>query len=280
MIVAASGREGSNRKMIPSSGFGAKPTRARHHREHHGLAQRAGGGEHRARDQRRPRRLRHDLPERAPAIHAKGQRALDPRARHRAQPLHEHRRHQRGDHHDEDQHSRDQAVAGERDRVRHRLLLVRADQMVADERHERRARRAARRSPTARSPAAAPPGAARHRIRSGANSTMNSATNTAQTKLTITAVTVIEQRAPQQRPGVERVDGLSRRGRPRARCSGSARPRSRRRRTSAARCARRTATPVTTTKASIATTSTSIAHDSAPSVSSARRSDHQCGVSS
>ncbi len=36
----------------------------------------------------------------------------------------------------------------------------------------------------------------------------------------------------------------------------------------------------TNTKASIATTSASTTHASAPSMSSARRSDHQCGVSS
>ena len=49
----ASGRIGSRKKVRPSSGFGREADRARDHREHDRLAERAGGGEHRGGDDRR-----------------------------------------------------------------------------------------------------------------------------------------------------------------------------------------------------------------------------------
>ena len=73
-IVAASGRSGSKRKVRPSSGFGREARRARDHREHDRLAERAGAGEHGGGDDRRARGAHRDRPHRAPAVDAERER--------------------------------------------------------------------------------------------------------------------------------------------------------------------------------------------------------------
>ena len=105
-IVDASGRSGSKMKVNAVERVRREALGPRDHREHDRLAQRAGAGEHRGRDDRRPRGAHGDRPHRAPAVDAERGRALLPAARDGVERVDDDGDHDRRDHHRQD-HDRD-----------------------------------------------------------------------------------------------------------------------------------------------------------------------------
>ena len=113
-IVAASGRDGSKKKISPSAGFGANatpPVTMRASPSRRARAPSRAPCRRRGRGARCARRSSRTCA----TVDAERERALQPAARHRAQPVGEDRDHQRRDHQAEDQDPREQAVAAQRD---------------------------------------------------------------------------------------------------------------------------------------------------------------------
>ena len=211
MIVAASGWTGSNRNVIPSSGLASKRPAPGDHREHHRLAERARRREHQGGDDRRARGAHRDAPDRAPAVDA--QRRPTPHARRPGTDssavaviatmigrIITVRISDRGH----------QVCAAELHHVGHRVLARVADQVVVDPGRDGEDpdqavdhRRHPGQQPDDR--IEDPPYAGRARIRSG-----RSAASVETTSAITTASAGRDDRAPDQRPGAEVVEGVSR----------------------------------------------------------------------